>query len=205
LFQERQSPRYVHSFALLNAKLPLRFPRMGTMLLLARGFTYFGLFAGAYTSFKLVKSGLSDEDLQKSSSTLKFWVMYSMLIVFDGTIDPWISWFPFYDYGKFALVLYLLVPHSNGASILYDNFALPLIKKYEKEFETKHFPRVQGKALGIANKAQLWAIKTFVSSIESAELDALTRDTERSIELVLDEKLRRRRDQRKDCSSSNAE
>jgi len=45
-------------------------------------------------------------------------------------------------------------------------------------------------------------VKTFVSSIESAELDALTRDTERSIELVLDEKLRRRRDQRKDCSSS---
>ena len=84
--------------------------KMG-VLFVAQGLTFLGLLAGSYSSFKIVKGGVSKnaEAKGKSVTMLKFWVMYSFLILFDMTIDPWVSWLPFYDYAKLLLLLYIYV------------------------------------------------------------------------------------------------
>eukprot|EP00945_MAST-04E_sp_MAST-4E-sp1_P008318 g8318.t1 len=179
----------------------------GTMgvLFVAQGLTFLGLLAGSYSSFKIVKGGVSKnaEAKEKSVTMLKFWVMYSFLILFDMTIDPWVSWLPFYDYAKLLLLLYMLVPQSNGASILYESLAVPFIKNNEEKFATKVWPHVQGKVIRFANKAQVQIVESLVTSVSSTELDALAREAENSLESVSQEKLRRRRQDQAASSSAS--
>ena len=178
--------------------------KMG-VLFVAQGLTFLGLLAGSYSSFKIVKGGVSKnaEAKEKSVTMLKFWVMYSFLILFDMTIDPWVSWLPFYDYAKLLLLLYMLVPQSNGASILYESLAVPFIKNNEEKFATKVWPHVQGKVIRFANKAQVQIVESLVTSVSSTELDALAREAENSLESVSQEKLRRRRQDQAASSSAS--
>ena len=48
---------------------------------------------------------------------MKYWVMYSILTLYDMSVDPFVSWLPFYDYIKLMLLLYMLIPQSNGATL----------------------------------------------------------------------------------------
>ena len=81
---------------------------------------------------------------QLSPEMMKYWVMYSILTLYDMSIDPFVSWLPFYDYIKLVLLLYMLIPQSNGATILYDSFADPFLKKQEEKFATKVWPKIRG-------------------------------------------------------------
>jgi hypothetical protein len=133
---------------------------------------------------------------------LKYWVMFSLLTIYDMTIDPFVSWLPVYDYCKLIVLLYMLIPQSNGASILFDSFASPFLKKQENEFATKIWPKIRGNLLNVTDKIHTNVVKQCVTQIDSKELDRLSIDTEKNIEMLQMEKIRRRRKKDKDIISN---
>ena len=156
--------------------------------------SFFGLLAGAYNTFKIVKN----TQPQISPNMLKYWVMYSLLTIFDLTIDPFISWLPFYDYAKLMVLLYMLTPQSNGATILFDSFASPFLKKQEQDFATKIWPKIRGNLLNTTDNIHSNVVQQCITQIDSKELERLSIDTEKTIEMLQMEKIRRRRKHDKD-------
>ena len=123
---------------------------------------------------------------------MKYWVMYSILTLYDMSVDPFVSWLPFYDYIKLMLLLYMLIPQSNGATILYDSFAAPFLKKQEEKFATKVWPKIRGNLLSTTDALHQGMVKQCITQIDLKELERLSIATENTIDMLRLEKLRRR-------------
>ena len=134
---------------------------------------------------------------------MKYWVMYSILTLYDMSIDPFVSWLPFYDYIKLVLLLYMLIPQSNGATILYDSFADPFLKKQEEKFATKVWPKIRGNLLSTTDALHQGMVKQCITQIDPKELERLSIATEKTIDMLRLEKLRRRT-RREQVNAENA-
>ncbi|KAF4632598.1 hypothetical protein G7Y89_g5526 [Cudoniella acicularis] len=79
---------------------------------------------GYYSLEALFSVGKSDD-----TQWLTYWVVFSFLTVFESAVSA-VYWFPFYYTFKFLLVLWLALPFTGGAQIVFRSFIQPAFSRY---------------------------------------------------------------------------
>ncbi|KAK2734664.1 hypothetical protein FQN57_001609 [Myotisia sp. PD_48] len=104
--------------------------------------TLFPIFA----SYKALRSG----DLNHLAPWLMYWVVYSIIILAESWTLFIIGWLPFYSWVRLCLLLYLVLPQTQGAKKIYLEYVEPFLQHHENEIEV-FIGRAheRGKAAGI--------------------------------------------------------
>jgi len=84
-----------------------------------------GFVIPAYYSLHALFTAGSADDTQ----WLTYWVVYAFLTVVESGINA-VYWFPFYYTFKFILVLWMTLPQTSGAQIIYRSLLEPVFAKY---------------------------------------------------------------------------
>jgi len=84
-----------------------------------------GFVLPAYYSLHALFTAGSADDTQ----WLTYWVVYAFLTVFESAVNA-VYWFPFYYTFKFVAVLWMALPQTNGAQIIFGSFLQPVFAKY---------------------------------------------------------------------------
>ena len=82
---------------------------------------------------------------------LIYFVVLSIFTTVENVFDFILSWVPFYSWIRFFIHLYLIMPGSQGASFVYQEYVEPFLYQHEREidnFITESHDR--GKAAGLA-------------------------------------------------------
>ncbi|XP_057951731.1 HVA22-like protein a isoform X2 [Malania oleifera] len=74
-----------------------------------------------YASIRAIetKSPLDDQQW------LTYWVLYSMITLFELTFAKIIEWIPIWPYVKLILLCWLVIPYFSGAAYVYEHFVRP--------------------------------------------------------------------------------
>ncbi|CAH1428379.1 unnamed protein product [Lactuca virosa] len=56
---------------------------------------------------------------------LTYWVLYSMITLFELTFDKLIEWIPFWSYVKLIVTCWLVIPQFCGAAYVYEHYVRP--------------------------------------------------------------------------------
>jgi len=87
----------------------------------------------AYASFKALETPQIDDDKQ----WLTYWVVFSITSSAEEVAEKVVSYLPGYYVLKVIFLVWLMLPKTRGAVLLYKNFILPLLKKYEPILDQK--------------------------------------------------------------------
>ncbi|KAK9090706.1 hypothetical protein Sjap_023883 [Stephania japonica] len=74
-----------------------------------------------YASIQAIESKSPVDDQQ----WLTYWVLYSMITLFELTFAKLIEWLPFWSYAKLILTCWLVLPYFSGAAYVYEQFVRP--------------------------------------------------------------------------------
>ncbi|KAF6160006.1 hypothetical protein GIB67_033090 [Kingdonia uniflora] len=77
-----------------------------------------------YASVQAIESKSPVDDQQ----WLTYWVLYSMITLFELTFFKLIEWLPFWSYAKLAATGWLVLPYFNGAAYVYEHYVRPMFK-----------------------------------------------------------------------------
>jgi len=84
-----------------------------------------GFVIPGYYSLEALFSVSKTDDTQ----WLTYWVVFAFLTVFESAVNA-VYWFPFYYTFKFILVLWLALPITGGAQIVFRSFIHPVFSRY---------------------------------------------------------------------------
>lgn len=84
-----------------------------------------GFIIPAYYSLEALFTTSKSDDTQ----WLTYWVVYAFLTVFESAVSA-VYWFPFYYTFKFILVLWMALPQTNGAVIVFNSVMQPIFSRY---------------------------------------------------------------------------
>ncbi|KAL5362762.1 TB2/DP1, HVA22 family-domain-containing protein [Aspergillus floccosus] len=105
-----------------------------------------GFIIPAYYSLNALFTAGTADDTQ----WLTYWVVYALFTVLESAISaPY--WFPFYYIFKLALVLWMALPQTNGAQIVFHSFLQPVLGRFFASGSTSANLRAQADA---ATKSQ---------------------------------------------------
>ncbi|MBY8978627.1 HVA22/TB2/DP1 family protein, partial [Rhodobacteraceae bacterium NNCM2] len=79
---------------------------------------------GYYSLDALFSAGRADD-----TQWLTYWVVFAFLTVFESIFTV-VYWFPFYYTFKFILVLWLALPITSGAQIVFRSVISPVFSRY---------------------------------------------------------------------------
>ncbi|EHL01684.1 putative protein yop1 [Glarea lozoyensis 74030] len=79
---------------------------------------------GYYSLEALFSAGRADD-----TQWLTYWVVFAFFTVFESLVSA-VYWFPFYYTFKFILVLWLALPFTSGAQIVFRSFIHPVFGRY---------------------------------------------------------------------------
>ncbi|XP_077210851.1 HVA22-like protein F [Tasmannia lanceolata] len=77
-----------------------------------------------YASMRAIETPSTLDDQQ----WLTYWVLYSLITLFELSSWKFLAWFPIWPYMKLMFCLWLVLPIFNGAAYVYEN----LVRKYIK-------------------------------------------------------------------------
>ncbi|OOF92207.1 hypothetical protein ASPCADRAFT_210614 [Aspergillus carbonarius ITEM 5010] len=98
------------------------------------------LIPGYYSLNALFTAGKADD-----TQWLTYWVVYAFFTVLESAISaPY--WFPFYYIFKFALVLWMSLPQTNGAQVVFHSFIQPVLGRFFVGGSTSANLRAQAEA-----------------------------------------------------------
>ncbi|KAL9128664.1 MAG: hypothetical protein Q9217_002692 [Psora testacea] len=81
-----------------------------------------GFLIPGYYSLDALFSASKTDDTQ-------YWVVYAFLTVFESAVNA-VYWFPFYYTFKFVLVLWMALPQTGGAQIVFRSFIHPVFSRF---------------------------------------------------------------------------
>jgi len=84
-----------------------------------------GFIIPGYYSLDALFSASKTDDTQ----WLTYWVVYAFLSVIESMINA-VYWFPFYYTFKFILILWMALPQTGGAQILFRSFIQPVFARF---------------------------------------------------------------------------
>ncbi|KAF2819158.1 hypothetical protein CC86DRAFT_335932 [Ophiobolus disseminans] len=87
-----------------------------------------GFIIPSYYSLNALFSASKVDDTQ----WLTYWVVYAFLTVFESAVSA-VYWFPFYYTFKFVLILWMALPQTAGAQIIFRSFLQPVFSRYFSE------------------------------------------------------------------------
>lgn len=80
-----------------------------------------------YASIRAIETKSRADDQQ----WLTYWVLYSLITLFELTFFKVIEWFPIWPYAKLIATCWLVLPQFNGAAYVYKHYVRPIYKKRE--------------------------------------------------------------------------
>nr|XP_018675679.1 PREDICTED: HVA22-like protein a isoform X2 [Musa acuminata subsp. malaccensis] len=80
-----------------------------------------------YASVRAIESKSPVDDQQ----WLTYWVLYSLLTIFELTFAKIIEWLPFWPYAKLTFSCWLVLPYFSGAAYVYERFVRPLVLNHQ--------------------------------------------------------------------------
>jgi len=84
-----------------------------------------GFILPGYYSLDALFSASKVDDTQ----WLTYWVVYAFLNVIESLINA-VYWFPFYYVFKFVLILWMALPMTQGAQIVFRSFMQPVFSRF---------------------------------------------------------------------------
>ncbi|KAL8547265.1 hypothetical protein ACS0TY_006838 [Phlomoides rotata] len=81
-----------------------------------------------YASIKAIETKSAIDDQQ----WLTYWVLYSMITLFELTFAKLIEWLPFWSYAKLIFICWLVIPYFSGAAYVYKHFVRPYLVTRQK-------------------------------------------------------------------------
>ncbi|KAL9112869.1 MAG: hypothetical protein Q9227_002946 [Pyrenula ochraceoflavens] len=84
-----------------------------------------GFLIPGYYSLEALFSASKVDDTQ----WLTYWVVYAFLTVLESMINA-VYWFPFYYTFKFVLILWMALPPTGGAQIVFRSFIQPVFARF---------------------------------------------------------------------------
>ncbi|KDO20562.1 hypothetical protein SPRG_22323 [Saprolegnia parasitica CBS 223.65] len=109
--------------------------------------TSVGVLYPAYASFKALETPATDDDKQ----WLTYWVVFSITSSAEEVAERVVSYLPGYYVLKCIFLVWLMLPKTRGAIIVYDKYLQPLLKQYEPLLDAKlaAFKTYQGLTISI--------------------------------------------------------
>ncbi|KAJ9568108.1 hypothetical protein OSB04_004074 [Centaurea solstitialis] len=74
-----------------------------------------------YASIRAIETKSVADDQQ----WLTYWVLYSMITLFELTFAKLIEWIPFWSYAKLIVTCWLVIPQFSGAAYVYEHYVRP--------------------------------------------------------------------------------
>ncbi|OOQ91255.1 Protein yop1 [Penicillium brasilianum] len=117
------------------------------------------LLPGYYSLQALFTSGTADDtqwltvsshDPYSLPASSGYWVVFAFLTVLESAISA-AYWFPFYYIFKFVLILWMALPQTSGAQVVFHSFLQPVVGRFFSQSGTSSNLRAQAEAA--ANKA----------------------------------------------------
>jgi receptor expression-enhancing protein 5/6 len=89
----------------------------------------------AYPSYASYKALENKDPLNKDDAKwLTYWTVHGVLSMVESFTDQ-LKWFPYYYHAKFALILWLQLPQTQGAKIVYENAFRPVLYTYQPQID----------------------------------------------------------------------
>eukprot|EP00298_Acanthocystis_sp_HF-20_P023718 c33488_g1_i1.p1 GENE.c33488_g1_i1~~c33488_g1_i1.p1 ORF type:complete len:171 (+),score=61.76 c33488_g1_i1:15-527(+) len=121
-----------------------------------------GLLYPAYASFKALKYGNEEERRQ----WIVIWIVIGAFLCFSFLADLVLSWLPVYYEAKLLLLVWLVLPKTRGALVLFNNYFLASLEMHEEQidraFDEAH-STVKGHATHMINEGT----KVFTSQVSN--------------------------------------
>uniref|UniRef100_A0A5K3EK68 Receptor expression-enhancing protein n=1 Tax=Mesocestoides corti TaxID=53468 RepID=A0A5K3EK68_MESCO len=93
--------------------------------------TIFGVLYPAYKSYKALRY----KDVKELVRLTMYWIVFSGFLAFETVGDIFLAWFPLYYEIKTVFVLYLVLPFTQGSSIIYRKIVHPQLSNKEKDID----------------------------------------------------------------------
>lgn len=77
-----------------------------------------------YASINAIETRSRTDDRQ----WLTYWVLYSLITLFELTFYKVLEWFPIWPYAKLVAICWLVLPQFNGAAYVYERFIRPFYR-----------------------------------------------------------------------------
>ncbi|XP_028763427.1 HVA22-like protein a [Neltuma alba] len=90
-----------------------------------------------YASIKAIESKSPVDDQQ----WLTYWILYSMITLFELTFYKVLEWIPIWSYAKLILTCWLVLPYFNGAAYVYEHYVRPLFVNPQTIVNVWYVPR----------------------------------------------------------------
>ncbi|KAG6412271.1 HVA22-like protein a [Salvia hispanica] len=90
-----------------------------------------------YASIRAIETKSAIDDQQ----WLTYWVLYSMITLFELTFAKVIEWFPFWSYAKLIFTCWLVIPYFSGAAYVYEHYVRPYLVTRQKSVNIWYVPR----------------------------------------------------------------
>ncbi|KAF2158096.1 putative membrane biogenesis protein [Myriangium duriaei CBS 260.36] len=84
-----------------------------------------GFLIPGYYSLEALFTTTKSDDTQ----WLTYWVTYAFLTVLESAFNA-VYWFPFYYTFKFILILWMALPQTGGAKVVFNSFLSPLFARF---------------------------------------------------------------------------
>lgn len=91
--------------------------------------TFVGILYPMYFSIK----SLRERNRDKIRNWLKYWIVFSLFLNFEGVFAYFLDDIPLYFFYKVTFLLICFLPHYNGAQYFYENLIKYLFIKYEND------------------------------------------------------------------------
>eukprot|EP01136_Pigoraptor_vietnamica_P002055 Opistho-1_new@29475 len=90
-----------------------------------------GFLYPAYASFKAIESSDKNDDTR----WLIYWVVYAFFNILEYFTDTLLHWIPFYYFAKIFVLLFLMLPSTDGANLVYYKFVRPYLLNHETQID----------------------------------------------------------------------
>ncbi|KAL4862883.1 hypothetical protein BDV12DRAFT_36590 [Aspergillus spectabilis] len=84
-----------------------------------------------FASYKALRSS----DPYQLAPWLMYWVILSAILLAESWTVFIIGWFPFYSWIRLGFFAYLVLPQTQGARMLYQDYVNPFLAHHEREIE----------------------------------------------------------------------
>ncbi|CAA0826833.1 HVA22-like protein a [Striga hermonthica] len=90
-----------------------------------------------YASIRAIETKSPADDQQ----WLTYWVLYSMITLFELTFAKLIEWLPLWSYAKLIFTCWLVIPYFSGAAYVYEQYVRPYLVTRQKSVNIWYVPK----------------------------------------------------------------
>lgn len=130
---------------------------------------------GCWHSYKLLQS--SQYSMEKGNALLKFWSLLAILTIYENTLEPLVSWFPMYSFGKAGLMFFVLSPNSNvleTSAVMFSRVVTPLMTLLHSHTSRTLLPLGAVLLMKAVTLSQSLYVRAFADSLSPEEMQRWT-------------------------------